>query len=132
MAGEKRLERINDEIQIILSELLRKIKDPRVAEHKLLSVSKVSVTGDLRYAKVMVSTMDNDKEKSLIKGLNSAAPWLRRELGSSMELRYTPELIFEIDRSIEYGAHIQSILNELDIKQDEEDEGNANEQKAEP
>ncbi len=122
MPRGKRLERINDEIQIVLSELLRKVKDPRITEHELLSVSKVSITGDLRYAKVMVSTMKNDKEKSLLKGLSSSAAWLRRELGASMGLRYTPELIFEIDRSIEYGAHIQSILNKLDIKPDEEDD----------
>jgi ribosome-binding factor A len=118
----KRLERINDEIQIILSELLRKVKDPRITEHDLLSVSKVSVTGDLRYAKVMVSTMKNDKEESLLKGLQSGSSWLRRELGASLDLRYTPELIFEIDRSLEYGAHIQSLLNKLDIKQDEDEE----------
>lgn len=122
MARGKRLERINDEIQIVLSELLRKVKDPRITEHELLSVSKVSVTGDLRYAKVMVSTMENDKEKSLLKGLGSSSAWLRRELGASMGLRYTPELIFEIDHSIEYGAHIQSILNKLDIKQEDDDE----------
>ena len=58
-------------------------------------------------------------EKEFKKGLKSASGWLRRELGSAMNLRYTPELVFEIDHSIEYGAHISQLINSLDIKQDE-------------
>lgn len=127
MPGEKRLERINDEIQSILSELLRRVKDPRVTEHGILSVSRVNVSGDLRYARVMVSTLENEKEKSLLKGLQSCSSWLRRELASSLGLRYTPELVFEIDHSMEYGAHIQSIINRLDIKHEEEGEKSGNE-----
>ena len=58
-------------------------------------------------------------EKEFKKGLKSASGWLRRELGRSMELRYTPELVFEIDHSIEYGAHISQVINSLDIERDE-------------
>ena len=57
-----------------------------------------------------------------MRGLKSASGWLRRELGSSMSLRYTPELVFEIDHSIEYGAHINQVISSLDIKHDEEEE----------
>jgi ribosome-binding factor A len=59
-------------------------------------------------------------EKEFKRGLRSASGYLRRELGNSMKLRYTPELIFEIDHSIEYGAHINEVINSLDIKQDED------------
>jgi len=61
-------------------------------------------------------------EKEFKKGLKSAGGWLRRELGSSMNLRYTPELVFEVDHSIEYGAHISQVISSLDIKHDEDEE----------
>ena len=60
-------------------------------------------------------------EKEFKKGLKSASGWLRRELGNTMKLRYTPELVFEIDHSIEYGAHISQVISALDIKHDEEE-----------
>jgi ribosome-binding factor A len=68
----------------------------------------------LRYAKVFVSVLGNDEEKqSTIKGLTSAAGFIRRELGRNIELRYSPEVIFELDRSIEHGAYINKLLNEV-------------------
>ena len=66
--------------------------------------------------------MDLENEKEFKKGLKSASGWLRKELGSSMSLRYTPELVFEIDHSIEYGAHINEILGSLNIPKDTETE----------
>ena len=59
-------------------------------------------------------------EKEFKRGLKSAAGWLRKELASSLSLRYTPELIFELDHSIEYGAHINSLINELDIRSEDD------------
>ena len=116
--------RINEELQRELSALIRTLKDPRV-QQSMVSVTKVEATGDLRYAKVYISVLDKDKSKETIKGLKSAGGFLRREIGSRLQLRYTPELVFEEDDSIAYGAKMFSLLRSLDIKPDE-DEGNEN------
>lgn len=116
--ASNRLARTNDDIQRVISSLLRNVKDPRV-QQGMISVTRVETTGDLRYSKIWLSVMGMKDEKELKKGLKSASGWLRRELGSSMNLRYTPELVFEIDHSIEYGAHISQVINSLETKQDE-------------
>ncbi|MBO5570608.1 MAG: 30S ribosome-binding factor RbfA [Oscillospiraceae bacterium] len=118
--ANNRLARTNDDIQRVLSELLRNVKDPRV-QQGMISVTRVETTGDLRYAKVWLSVYGLKDEKEFRRGLKSASGWLRKELGSSMSLRYTPELVFELDHSIEYGAHINQLISSLDIRQDEED-----------
>ena len=120
MASNK-IARINDDIQFVLSRLLRDIKDPRV-QQGMISVTRVETTGDLGYCKVWLSVMGMQDEKEFKKGLKSAGGWLRRELGRAMNLRHTPELIFEVDHSIEYGAHISQVISSLDIKHDEEEE----------
>ena len=114
--------RINEELQRELSSLIRTLKDPRV-QQSMVSVTKVEATGDLRYAKVYISVLDKDKSKETLKGLKSAGGFLRREIGSRLQLRYTPELIFEEDDSIAYGAKMFSLLRSLDIN---EDDGNEN------
>ena len=119
MASNK-LARTNDDIQFVLSKLINEVKDPRV-QQGMISVTRVETTGDLRYSKVWLSVMGMRDEKEFKKGLKSASGWLRRELGNSMNLRYTPELVFEVDHSIEYGAHINEVINSLDIKPNEED-----------
>ena len=116
MASNK-IARINDDIQRVLSAKLREIKDPRV-QQGMISVTRVETTGDLRYSKIWVSVMGLENEKEFRRGIKSASGWLRRELGSVLDLRYTPELVFELDHSIEYGAHINAVINSLDIKQD--------------
>ncbi|MBO4831566.1 MAG: 30S ribosome-binding factor RbfA [Oscillospiraceae bacterium] len=118
MASNK-LQRTNEDIQRVLSDLLRSIKDPRVNQG-LVSITGVETTGDLRWCKVYLSVLGLSNEKELMKGLKSASGWLRRELSHSLSLRYTPELVFQLDRSIETGAHINSILNSLDITPEEE------------
>ncbi len=120
MANSTRIGRINDDIQLALSSLLRLVKDPRV-QQGMISVTRVETTGDLRYAKVWLSVLGELNEKEFRRGLKSCAPWLRRELGSSLSLRYTPELVFEIDHSIEYGARISRMIEEIE----EKDEQNA-------
>ena len=120
MASNK-LARTNDDIQLVLSKLLRDIKDPRI-QQGMISVTRVETTGDLRYSKVWLSVMGMQNEKEFKKGLKSAGGWLRRELGNTLKLRYTPELVFEVDHSIEYGAHINQVISSLDIKHDEEEE----------
>lgn len=115
-----KLARTNDDIQYVLSKLLREVKDPRV-QQGMISVTRVETTGDLRYSKIWLSVMGLRDEKEFKKGLKSASGWLRHELGGSLNLRYTPELVFEVDHSIEYGAHISDVINSLDIKHDEDE-----------
>ena len=117
-----RIERTNDDVRYVLSQLLPRVKDPRVQQGGLISITRAEVTGDLRYCKVFVSVLGELNEKDFKKGLKSAAPWLRHELGSALDLRYTPELIFELDKSIAHGAHINALIEKLDIpKEDETD-----------
>ena len=117
-----KLARTNDDIQLVISKLLREIKDPRVNQG-MISVTRVETTGDMRYSKIWLSVRGMQNEKDFKKGLKSASGWLRRELGNSLKLRNTPELTFEIDHSIAYGAHINELINSLDIRDDEEEEG---------
>ena len=113
--------RINEEIQRELAELLRELKDPRV--HKtMLSITHVETTPDLRYAKVYVSLLDKEYTKETLAGLKSSAGYLRRELGRTLQLRYTPELQWQADDSIVQGAHILDILSKLDIPEDEHED----------
>ena len=119
--ANNRIARTNDDIQRVLSERLRSVKDPRV-QQGMISVTRVETTGDLRYAKVWLSVYGMKDEKEFRRGLKSASGWLRKELAHSLSLRYTPELVFETDHSIEYGAHINDLINELDIRPDGEAE----------
>ena len=121
--SSNKIARINDDIQRVISAKLREIKDPRV-QQGMISVTRVETTGDLRYSKIWLSVMGLENEKEFRRGIKSASGWLRRELGSVLDLRYTPELVFELDHSIEYGAHINAVINSLDIKKDgDEDNG---------
>lgn len=118
-----RMEKINEEVMRALSEALRGIKDPRVGT--LVSVTRCEVTRDLSYAKVYVSVFGSDEQKKeAMKGLRSAAGYLRGELSSRVKLRATPELLLIQDDSIGYGAHISGILNRLSEKQEERDDDN--------
>ena len=116
-----RIGRINEEIQRELASELRNLKDPRV-QKTMVSVTRVETTSDLRYAKVYVSMLDKDASKEVLKGLKSSSGFLRRQLGQNLQLRYTPELVWEEDHSITYGARILDILSTLDIPKDEENE----------
>ncbi|HWS42662.1 MAG TPA: 30S ribosome-binding factor RbfA [Pseudoflavonifractor sp.] len=110
--SNNRIGRINEEIQRELSNMIRTVKDPRV--HGLVSITAVETTPDLRYAKVFVSVLDKSDVNEVVKGLKSAGGYLRRELGGALSLRYTPELIFERDDSIDKGAHILELIEKLD------------------
>lgn len=119
--SSNRIGRINEEIQRELADLLRELKDPRV--HKtMLSITRVETTPDLHYAKVYVSLLDKEYTKETMAGLRSSAGYLRRALGKSLQLRYTPEIQWQADDSITQGAHILDILSKLDIPEDK-DEG---------
>ena len=117
-----RIGRINEEIQRELSDLLRTLKDPRV-QKTMVSVTRVDTTADLRYAKVYVSVYDKDLSREVFKGLKSSGGFLRHELAERLSLRYTPELVWEEDKSITYGARVLDILAKLDIPADEPAKG---------
>ena len=112
--ASNRIARINEEIQRQISADIRRLKDPRVSGSGMVSVTRVDTTGDLRYAKIYVSVLDKSQERDVLKGLKSAGGFLRRELGSALGLRYTPELIFEADDSIAYGAHILEVMHDVE------------------
>lgn len=109
-----RIGRINEEIQRELAEQLRRLKDPRVSQVGMVSITRVDTTGDLRYARVYISVLDKSQEKDVLKGLKSAAGFLRRELGRALQLRYTPELQFIGDDSIQHGAYILEVLRRVE------------------
>jgi ribosome-binding factor A len=107
-----RSNRIAEEMKKEISNIIQNnIKDPRLP--KLVSVMAVNVTRDLRYAKVFVSVLGNEEEKKeALKGLKSAAGFIRREVGHRMDIRYSPELLFEIDSSIERGVYMSKLIND--------------------
>ena len=86
------------------------MNDPRVCG--TWSITHADVTRDLRYCRVRVSVLEEELRKDMLKALKNAAGFIRRELGREVDLRYTPELIFELDTNIEYAAHIQQVLAE--------------------
>lgn len=107
-----RIDKINGEVMRELANIIRNLKDTRIP--LMTSVVKVSVTNDLRYAKAYISVMgDEETKKKAMEGLKSAAGFIRREIGKKIDLRYTPEFIFELDNSIEQGAHIEELLNKI-------------------
>ncbi len=111
--ASNRIGRINEEIQKELAQLIRSLKDPRVSQVGMVSITRVDTTGDLRYARIFISVLDKNQEKDVMKGLKSAGGFLRRELGAALRLRYTPELQFVADDSIAYGAHILKVLENV-------------------
>ena len=104
-----------------LSEILPTVKDPRL-QGCMLSIVRCEATPDLRWCKVYISVLGSYDAKELKRGFKSVSGFLRRELAHMLTLRYTPELVFEIDDSISYGVHISKLLNDLDIKHDEDEE----------
>ena len=106
-----RIDRISEEVRKALDKIIREeVKDPRV--NGTWSITRAEVTRDLRYCKVRVSILEEDKRADLMKALKSASGFIRRELRHEVDLRYTPELIFESDTNIEYASHIDQLLKE--------------------
>ena len=117
--ASNRIGRINEEIQKELASLLRNLKDPRV-QNTMISITRVETTPDLRYATVYASFLEDNKANDALKGLKSAGGYLRRELGRALNLRYTPELVWELDDSITYGAKMLKLINSLEVSHDED------------
>jgi len=92
--------------------LLNDIKDPRIG---FVTVTDVEMTGDLREAKIFVSIMGGDEQvKNSLEGLQSALGFIRREIGKRIRLRFTPEISFALDTSLDYGDHIQKLLLQVE------------------
>jgi len=105
--------------QEIADILMRKIKDPRIG---FVTVTDVDLSDDLRNAKVFVSVYGSDKDATL-KGLTSAAAFIRSELGRRMRLRIVPEILFRFDQSVEQGAHVMELLRDIEKNNDKKDAG---------
>ena len=115
-----RLGRIDEEYRKELSQIIGyELKNPDVTG--LISVTKVKVTSDLKFAKVYVSILNSKNVKDTLAALKKSSGYIRTELAKRVNLRNTPELIFELDDSIEYGAKIDSILKEIMPKKDEQE-----------
>ncbi|MDO9535262.1 MAG: 30S ribosome-binding factor RbfA [Bacillota bacterium] len=114
MGKQQRFRRVAEEIKKEVSDILRsELKDPRIV--KMTSVTDVETSRDISYAKIFVSIYgDKDEQETILKVLNKAAGFIRSEIGKRIRIRHTPEIEFLLDRSMEYGAHIESVLKELE------------------
>ena len=119
--ASNRIIRINEEIQKELSDLIRNLKDPRV-QGTMISITRVETTPDLRWTKVYVSFLQEDKAQDALKGLKSGSGYLRRELGRTLNLRYTPEIQWSLDDSITYGAKMLKLINNLPYGEHDDEE----------
>ena len=107
-----RTNRIDEEVKRELGAVLNELKDPRISG--IISVVAVNVTKDLSYAKAFISVLGTEEQKNdSIKGIKSAAGFIRKEISSRLNLRHTPEFLFVLDDSIEHGAHINKLISEV-------------------
>jgi len=114
----QRLNRISEEIKKEISHIImNELKDPRVSA--MCSVTSVETTPDLKYAKVFVSIFGSQEEReNTLKGLKNAGGFIRKKLGDAMKIRYVPEIHFALDESIEHGARIAQILNDINKREE--------------
>lgn len=115
-----RRDRINDAVKQEMAQILRDVKDPRITG-SLVSITAAEVSPDLKFAKIYFSVLGEGKDE-VLNALKSASGFFRSELAKRINLRITPQLAFEYDNSMEYGANISNILKTLDIKPLEEED----------
>ena len=116
----QRIDRISEEVRREVDAIIRgELQDPRVSG--TYSVTRAEVTGDLRYAKIYISVLEDDRRDGLMEALKNAKGYIRHALGKRMIIRYTPELIFVSDKNIEYGVHIAKVLAEAAGKEEKPD-----------
>lgn len=107
----ERTDRIAEEIKKVISDMIQnELKDPRVKG--LISVTKTLITKDLKYCKIYISVLGADKNE-VLEGIKSGAGYMRKELGNRIEIRILPELNFILDDSLEYGAHIDQVIKDI-------------------
>ena len=117
--NSNRMDKINEELKKELSVIIdNNLKNPHITG--MISVTKVKTSPDLRYARVYISLLNSKNVKETLDGLKSASGFMRSELAKRVNLRYTPELRFEIDDSMKYGAKIENILKNIIPKNDED------------
>ena len=117
----QRIDRISEEVRREVDAIIREeLGDPRIGG--TFSITRAEVTGDLRYAKIYVSVLEDDRRDDLMEALKSARGFIRHSLGKRMIIRYTPELIFVSDRNIAYGVHIAKVLADT-IKPEDQENG---------
>ena len=115
--NEARLNRVNEELKKEISRVFTfELKNSKVTG--LISVTKVKITPDFKYAKVYVSILNSKSIGKTMEGLKESSGFIRSQIAKNVNLRITPELIFEVDDSLEYGARIDSILKDLKKKED--------------
>ena len=121
MKPSNRMNRIDEELKREISNIINyELNNPKITG--IISVTKVVVTPDLRFARVYLSILNAKSKKATLAALKQSAGYIRTEIAKKINLRMTPELIFEFDESIEYGAKIDSIIRDLtkDMKKKEE------------
>lgn len=108
-----RVNRLNEEVKKIISDIIRnQLRNPAISS--LTSVVAVDITRDLRYATVYISVLGNNSEKEeTIKALEKSAGYVRREIGKQIKVRYTPEVIFKLDESIEKGIEMYNKISKI-------------------
>ena len=116
----KRSEKVAEAIHEMVSELLIKgLKDPRIG---FVTITGVKVTDDLHLATVFFTVIGSEEERRATeKGLNSARGFIRKEMGRNLRMRYIPDIVFKYDESVEYGSRIESLLREIDVKDEGDD-----------
>ena len=110
-----RMDRISEEVRRAVDAIIREdVRDPRVLG--TFSIVRAEVTRDMKFCKLRVSVLEEERRKDFLTALKSASGYIRRELSRRVELRNTPELIFELDNNIEYAARIERLLKEDEPK----------------
>lgn len=122
--NNKRINRISEEVKKVVSDIItNELKDPRISP--ITSVTYVEVTRDLRYAKIYISVLgDEDEKTDTINGLESAKGFIRREIGNRIDLRYVPEPIFSLDDSIEQGIYMSKLIDKVNKEDEKRKENN--------
>ncbi len=112
--GSYRVERANEEIKNELTSLIQnKLNDPRV-KNTVISVTRTKTTPDMKYCKVYVAIFaDKEKREEILAVLDSAKGFLRKNIAEILSTKFTPELIFELDDSLDYAMHIEKLLNRI-------------------
>jgi ribosome-binding factor A len=118
----QRIDRISEEVRREVDRIIREeLNDPRLGG--TFSITRAEVTRDLRYARIFVSVLEDDKRDDVMAALKSAAGFIRRALGKGMLIRYSPELTFVSDRNIAYGVHIAKVLADAQKTEESQEDG---------
>ena len=122
MPAYDRIDRISEEVRREVDRIIREeLSDPRIAG--TFSITRAEVTRDLRYAKIFVSVLEDDKREGMMAALKSASGYIRRALGKGILIRYSPELSFVSDQNIAYGVHIAKVLADAQKTEGSSDDG---------